>query len=89
MGYRVYVGTRSGVYSVGSYEVVGRTSFTVPNLLVGTTYIFAVTAFDKPVKKVPSRASSARAFTNGRLEGVTIYNAGHARSPRTIGGQLG
>jgi hypothetical protein len=46
-GYRVYVGTRSGVYSVGSYEVVGRTSFTVPNLLVGTTYIFAVTAFDK------------------------------------------
>ena len=46
-GYRVYVGTRSGVYSLGPYEVVGRTSFTVPNLLVGSTYIFAVTAFDK------------------------------------------
>ena len=46
-GYRVYVGTRSGVYNVGTFEVVGRTSFTVPNLPVGTTYFFAVTAFDK------------------------------------------
>ena len=46
-GYRVYVGTRSGVYSLGTFEVVGRTSFTVPNLPVGTTYYFAVTAFDK------------------------------------------
>jgi hypothetical protein len=46
-GYRVYVGTRSGVYNVGTFEVVGRTSFTVPNLVVGTTYVFAVTAFDK------------------------------------------
>jgi hypothetical protein len=42
----VYVGTRSGVYSLGTFEVVGRTSFTVPNLPVGTTYYFAVTAFD-------------------------------------------
>ncbi len=46
-GYRVYVGTQSGVYNVGIFEVVGRTSFTVPNIVVGTTYVFAVTAFDK------------------------------------------
>ena len=46
-GYRVYVGTRSGVYSLGPFEVVGRTSLTVPNLPAGTTYYFAVTAFDK------------------------------------------
>jgi hypothetical protein len=46
-GYRVYVGKASGVYNVGTFEVVGRTSFTVPNLVVGTTYVFAVTAFDK------------------------------------------
>jgi hypothetical protein len=47
-GYRVYVGTRSGVYTfAGPYEVVGSTSFTVPNLPVGITYFFAVTAFDK------------------------------------------
>jgi hypothetical protein len=46
-GYRVYAGTRSGVYTLGPYEVTGRTSFTVPNLTVGTTYYFAVTAFDK------------------------------------------
>jgi hypothetical protein len=47
-GYRVYVGTRSGAYSfAGPFEVVGRTSYTVPNLPVGTTYYFTVTAFDK------------------------------------------
>ncbi len=46
-GYRVYVGTQSGIYSfAGPFEVTGRTSFTVPNLPKGTTYYFAVTAFD-------------------------------------------
>ncbi len=47
-GYRVYVGTASGSYGfAGPFEVAGGTSFTVPNLPVGTTYFFAVTAFDK------------------------------------------
>ena len=48
-GYRVYVGTGSGVYTyAGPFEVPsGTSSFTVPNLPVGTTYFFAVTAFDK------------------------------------------
>ena len=47
-GYRVYVGTRSGIYSfAGPFEVTGGTSFTFPNLPVGTTYYFAVSAFDK------------------------------------------
>ena len=47
-GYRVYVGTTSGVYSfAGPFEVTNGTSFTVPNLPVGTTYFFAVSAFDK------------------------------------------
>jgi hypothetical protein len=47
-GYRVYVGTTSGSYTfAGPFEVAGGTSFTVPNLPVGTTYYFAVSAFDK------------------------------------------
>ncbi|GMV48761.1 MAG: hypothetical protein AMXMBFR67_03040 [Nitrospira sp.] len=47
-GYRVYVGTRSGSYNfAGPFEVTKGTSFTVPNLPVGTTYFFAVSAFDK------------------------------------------
>ena len=47
-GYRVYVGTSSGTYNfAGPFEVAGGTSFTVPNLPVGTTYYFAVSAFDK------------------------------------------
>ncbi len=47
-GYRVYVGTRSGSYGfAGPFEVANSTSFTVPNLPVGTTYFFAVSAFDR------------------------------------------
>jgi hypothetical protein len=47
-GYRVYVGTTSGSYSfAGPFEVTSGTSFTVPNLPFGTTYFFAVSAFDK------------------------------------------
>ena len=47
-GYRIYVGTTSGSYGfAGPFEVSNSTSFTVPNLPVGTTYFFAVTAFDK------------------------------------------
>ncbi len=47
-GYRIYVGTTSGSYGfVGPFEISNSNSFTVPNLPVGTTYFFAVTAFDK------------------------------------------
>ncbi|MBS0178929.1 MAG: fibronectin type III domain-containing protein [Nitrospira sp.] len=47
-GYRIYVGTRSGSYGVvGPFEVTNSTSFTIPNLPTGTTYYFAVSAFDK------------------------------------------
>jgi phage baseplate assembly protein W len=47
-GYRIYVGTRSGSYGfVGPFEVTNSTSFTVPNLPLGATYFFAVSAFDK------------------------------------------
>ena len=47
-GYRIYVGTKSGSYGVvGPFEVTNRTSFTIANLPTGTTYFFAVSAFDK------------------------------------------
>jgi len=47
-GYRVYVGTRSGNYTfAGPFDVTSGTSFTVTNLPIGTTYFFAVSAFDK------------------------------------------
>ncbi|MGC3973540.1 MAG: hypothetical protein QM771_04055 [Nitrospira sp.] len=43
-----YVGTKSGSYGVvGRFEVTSGTSFTVPNLPLGATYFFAVSAFDK------------------------------------------
>ncbi len=44
-GYNVYMGTASGVYN--SPITVGNvTSYTVPNLGVGSTYYFAVTGYD-------------------------------------------
>ena len=42
-GYNVYVGTASGVYS-STIPVGSATTYTVPNLGIGSTYYFAVTA---------------------------------------------
>jgi len=44
-GYKVYLGTSSGVYS-SSVSVGNVTSYTVSNLGVGNTYYFAVTAYN-------------------------------------------
>jgi len=44
-GYKVYLGTASGVYS-SSFSVGNVTSYTVPNLAVGNTYFFVVTAYN-------------------------------------------
>jgi fibronectin type 3 domain-containing protein len=44
-GYKVYVGTSSGVYS-SSVNVGNVTTYAVTNLGIGTTYYFAVSAFN-------------------------------------------
>jgi fibronectin type III domain protein len=44
-GYTVYQGTASGMYS-SSTNIGIVTSYTVPNLGVGTTYYFAVKAYN-------------------------------------------
>jgi hypothetical protein len=44
-GYKIYVGTQSGVY--GDPIVLGRVNtYQVANLVVGTTYFFCITAYD-------------------------------------------
>ena len=44
-GYKIYVGTQSGVY--GAPIVLGRVNtYQVANLVVGTTYFFCITAYD-------------------------------------------
>ncbi len=43
-GYRVYVGTSSGVYTE-TFDVVGATSFVYPRAVDGRSYYFAVAAF--------------------------------------------
>lgn len=47
-GYKIYVGTNSGMYSFpGSPFVTGKvTSYTISNLPKGQTYYFAISAYD-------------------------------------------
>jgi hypothetical protein len=47
-GYRVYIGTASGRYTYpGSPVTVGNVhTYTVANLPYGTTYFFAISAYD-------------------------------------------
>jgi hypothetical protein len=45
-GYRVYVGTSSGVYTTLNVDVSNVTSYTVTGLAPGHTYYFAVSAYD-------------------------------------------
>ena len=51
-GYKVYVGTRSGVYGT-PLDVGNVTSYTVKNLLVGTTYYFVVTSYSSSGSESP------------------------------------
>ena len=44
-GYKIYYGTSSGSYD-DALDVGNKTSFSINNLGVGTTYFFAVTAYD-------------------------------------------
>jgi len=45
-GYKVHVGTASGVYTLLNVDVGNVTSFTVTGLAPGAVYFFAVTAYD-------------------------------------------
>ncbi len=44
-GYKIYSGTSSGSYD-DALDVGNKTSFIINNLVIGTTYFFAVTAYD-------------------------------------------
>ncbi len=45
-GYKVYMGTSSGLYGT-PVDVGNVTTYTAGNLTVGTTYYFTVTAYDQ------------------------------------------
>jgi hypothetical protein len=89
-GYRVYVGTRSGVYSE-SYDVGNSTLFTYDNATAGRRYYFAVSAYAPgPLEGPRSSAvnTTARANTTPpAVRGVTrTAGSGTVRSNgRTTG----
>lgn len=63
-GYRLYYGVSSGNYTE-SIDVGNTTTVAVPNLAVGTTYVFVVTAFNSlGLESLPSNEES---FTTGEL----------------------
>ncbi len=59
-GYRLHVGTTSGVYTQ-TFEAGINTSMTVPNLVPGTTYFFAATAYNSA--QVESAVSNEVSYT--------------------------
>ena len=54
-GYKVYVGTQSGLYTFpGSPFTIGTiTSYTIMNLPPGQTYFFALSAYDSAGNESP------------------------------------
>jgi|RhiMetdeSRZDD1v2_1073273.scaffolds.fasta_scaffold641208_1 fibronectin type III domain protein len=44
-GYKVHIGTAAGIYN-STVDVRNVTSYSLPNLAIGTTYYFAVSAYD-------------------------------------------
>ncbi len=56
-GYKVYVGTASGLYT-STITVGNLTSYTVGSLTPGTTYYFAVTAYNSAGESSPSNEVS-------------------------------
>ena len=65
-GYRIYYGTSPGLYfqSRGNGLTVGRddTAYVVTGLSSGTTYYFAVTAFDSPGNESAYSAEASKAI---------------------------
>lgn len=63
-GYKIYVGTASGTYAFsGSPFAVGQvTSYTVTNLPYGTTYFFAISAYDSAGNESPLSAEVSKSI---------------------------
>ena len=63
-GYKIYVGTASGIYSFpGSAFVTGKvTSYTVYNLPKGQTYFFAMSAYDNAGNESPLSAEISKSL---------------------------
>ena len=68
-GYKIYYGTSSGSYD-DEVDVGNTTSFSINNLVVGTTYYFVVTAYDFSGNE--SGFSKEIAFTSQNLSRPTI-----------------
>jgi hypothetical protein len=63
-GYKVYVGTSSGLYMYpGSPFVIGNvTSYAMTNLPVGQTYFFALSAYDSAGNESPLSAEVSKSI---------------------------
>lgn len=95
-GYKVHYGTASRSYST-HLDVGGALSATVPNLTAGTTYYFAVTAYNaagesgysneasaaipKPDSQAPTAPTNPAAFSNG----TTAINLNWTASTDNVG----
>lgn len=60
-GYKIYVGTQSGTY--GAPIVLGiANTYQITNLTIGTTYFFAITAYDKAGNESPHSSEASKSI---------------------------
>jgi len=72
-GYRVYYGTTSGVYT-DMLDFGDLTAGTVPNLFGGTTYYFAVTAYNTAGEEGPPSTEVSTTTINTDLSSLVLNN---------------
>ncbi|MDQ3115306.1 MAG: fibronectin type III domain-containing protein [Verrucomicrobiota bacterium] len=77
-GYRTYYGTKSGVYP-SKLEANMQTKLTIPNLTVGTTYYFVVTAYN-----TSGLESSHSAEVSGMVAAGTANGVGEGRNKKLV-----
>ena len=79
-GYKVYMGTEAGMYGL-PVDVGKVTTHFIPELQIGQTYFFAVTAYDAMGNEsIPSNEISRKILTGSYLLTAGVYGGGQITS---------
>lgn len=81
-GYKLYYGLSSGNYNFPTIDVGLQTSYTVPDLVDGQTYYFAVTAYDRSGRE--SSYSNEVSTTVGAAALVANFSVSPAQGPAPL-----
>ncbi len=79
-GYKVYQGSTSGSYGY-PIDVGNVTTFTVPNLQVGITYYFAITAYDSRGNESPPSSEFSLQLGDSSIPNQSVLYAHEFSNP--------